>query len=409
MDVLYPCCVGLDVHKRQVTACVRRVAAAGPAHHEVRTFATTAAGLLALQDWVEAAGCTHGVLESTGVYWKPVWHVLEDSLTLVLANATAVRNLPGRKSDVSDAQWLADLLAHGLVRGSFVPPPAIQALRELTRTRKQLVREVTAHSQRIEKVLESGDCKLGAVLRPLLGVSGRAMVTALAAGETDVARLVALAHPRLRPKQDAVREALTGTHLRPHHRILLSQHLDVITTLHASIATLEEAIGAALAPFRAAVAHLVTIPGVSETAADILVAEIGTDMTRFPTAGHLVSWAGLCPRLDASAGKHRSTRLRPGAPWLKPVLIQCAWAAIRREGYLRAQFLRLKARRGPMKAIVAVAASMLTAAYHMLRTDQDYQDLGADHFQHRDQHRLVAGLTRRLRALGYEVSLRPAA
>jgi transposase len=407
MNVLYPRCAGLDVHKREVVACVR-IAAGATVQQEVRRFRTTAAGLLALQDWLVATGCTHALLESTGVYWKAVWHVLEDSLTLVLANATAVRNVPGRKSDVSDAQWLADLLAHGLVRGSFVPPPPIQALRELTRTRKQLVREMTMHSQRIEKVLESGDVKLGAVLRPLLGTSGQAIVRALAAGETDVERLVALAHPRLHAKRDALRAALPGR-LRPHQRVLLREHLRVLATLAQTLAALEAEIGAALAPFRTAVAHLVTIPGIGDTAGAVLVAEIGTDMTRFPTAGHLLSWAGLCPRLDESAGHRRSTRLRRGAPWLKPVLVQCAWAAIRTEGYFRAQYLRLKSRRGPMKAIVAVAASLLTAVYHMLRTDQDYQDLGAEHFQRRDRLRLVAGLTRRLQHLGYEVTLRPAA
>jgi transposase len=406
MNVLYARCAGLDVHKRQVVACLRTTD--GAIQYDVRTFGTTAVELLALHDWLVAAGCTHAVVESTGVYWKPVWHVLEDSLTLVLANATAVRNVPGRKSDVSDAQWLADLLAHGLVRGSFVPPPPIQALRELTRTRKQLVRELTMHSQRIEKVLESGDVKLGAVLRPLLGTSGEAIVRALASGETDVGRLVGLAHPRLHGKRDALAAALPGR-LRAHHRVLLRQHLRVITTLRDSIAAVEEEIGAALAPFRAAVAHLVTIPGIGATAAHVLVAEIGVDMSRFPTVGHLISWAGLCPRLDESAGRRRSTRIRKGAPWLKAILVQCAWAAIRREGYFRAQYLRLKHRRGPMKAIVAVAASLLTAAYYMLRNDKDYRDLGADHFHRRDRARLVASLTRRLEHLGYQVNLRPAA
>jgi transposase len=408
MEVIHARCAGLDVHKQPVVACVRIMGTGGRAAR-VRTFATTAAGLLALQEWLVAAGCTHAVMESTGVYWKPVLHRLEDHLTLVLANATVVRNLPGRKSDVSDAQWLADLLAHGLVRGSFVPPAPIQALRELTRTRKQLGREVTAHSQRIEKVLESADVKLAAVLRPLLGVSGQAIIAALAAGETDPDRLVALAHPRLRAKRGALRAALPG-HVRSHHRVLLREHLRVVATLQATIAELDAAIEAALAPYRAAVDHLVTMPGVSTAAAQILVAEIGTDMTRFPSVGHLLSWAGLCPRQDASAGKHRSTRLRKGAPWLKPVLVQGAWAAVRgREGYLRAQFLRLKQRRGPMKAIIAVAASMLTAAYYMLRDGDDYHDLGAAHFQRGDHDRLVAGLTRRLHHLGYEVTLRPAA
>jgi transposase len=407
MNVLSPCCAGLDVHKRQVVACLRNATGAA-VRYETRTFGTTVAELLALHDWLAAAGCTHAVLESTGVYWKPVWHALEDSLTLVLANATAVRNLPGRKSDVSDAQWLADLVAHGLVRGSFVPPPPIQALRELTRTRKQLVREVTMHAQRIEKVLESGDVKLGAVLKPLLGTSGVAIVRALSTGETDVDRLVALAHPRLHAKRDALRTALPGR-LRAHHRVLLREHLRVIAALQDTIRAVEEEIGAALAPFRAAVAHLVTAPGVATTAAQTVVAEIGIDMTRFPTAGHLLSWVGLCPRLDESAGHRRSTRLRKGAPWLKPVLIQCAWVAVRSDGYCRSQFLRLKARRGPMKAIVAVAASLLTAMYYMLRNDQDYRDLGADYFRRHDHTRLVTGLTRRLQHLGYQVTLSPAA
>ncbi len=409
MQVMHARCAGRDVHQQTVVAWVR-VTTAGRAQYEVRTLPTTAAGLVALQEWLVAAGCTPAVMESTGVYWNPVWHRLEERLTLVLGNAPAVRNRPGRKSDVSDAQWLADLLAHGLVRGSFVPPAPIQALRELTRTRKPLGREVTAHSQRIEQVLESADVKLATVLRPLLGVSGRAIIAALAAGETDPDRLVALAHPRLRAKRAALRAALPG-HVRPHHRVLLCQHLRVVETLQATIAELDAAIGAALAPYRAAVEHLVTMPGVSTTAAQSLVAEIGTDMSRVPRAGHLISWAGLCPRQDASAGQRRSTRRRKGAPWRKPVLGQGAWAAVRgREtGYLRAQFLRLKPRRGPRKAIVAVAASMLTAASYILRDGDAYHDLGADHVRRGDHPRLVAGLTRRLHHLGYAVTLRPAA
>jgi len=408
MDVLHPRCAGLDVHQKRVVAC-RRVVEGAEVQREVRTFGTTTRELLALADWLAAAGCTHAVMESTGVYWRPVWHVLDGTLELFLANATAVRSVPGRKSDVADASWLAELLAHGLVRGSFVPPQPIQDLRELTRTRKQLVREVVEHTQRIGKVLESANVKLAAVVSQLLGTSSRRILEALIAGETDPVTLAALAHPRLEAAPAALAEALYGR-VRAHHRFLLQQHLRVIDALQATIRALEEEIGAALAPFRAAAARLMTIPGVSTTVAQMLVAEIGVDMTRFPSAGHLISWAGLCPRLDESAGKARSRRLRKGAPWLKPVLVQAAWAAIRRpDSYLRAQSLRLKSRRGPMKAIVAVAASLLTAAYHILRDATDYRDLTAAHFTRLDKTQQARRLTRRLRQLGYEVELRPAA
>ncbi len=408
MDVRHARCAGLDVHKKTVVACVR-ITEPGAVRHEVRTFATTTRGLLALADWLRAEGCTHAVLESTGVYWRPVWHVLEGAVTLALAHAAAVRNIPGRKSDVSDARWLADLLAHGLLRASFVPPAPIQALRELTRTRKQLVREVTAHTQRIHKLLESANVKLASVLTDVLGVSGRAIIEALAAGETDPERLADRLHPCVRSKRAAVIEALQGQ-VRDHQRFLLRQHLHLIATLEETIGALEGEIAGALAPFRGAVARLVTIPGVRDTVAAVLVAEIGTDMTRFPTAGHLVSWAGLCPRMDESAGKHRSRRIRKGAPWLKPVLVQSAWAAVRvRDTYLRAQYFRLRSRAGAKKAIVAVAASLLTAAYHMLRNDQDYRDLGPTHLTEADRHRMAHRLTRRLQHLGYAVDIRPAA
>ncbi len=408
MDVIHARCAGLDVHKKTVVACVR-VTEPGAVRHEVRTFGTTTSGLLALADWLRAEACTHAVVESTGVYWKPVWHVLESEVAMLLANAATVRNVPGRKSDVSDARWLADLLAHGLLRASFVPPAPIQELRDLTRTRKQLVREVTAHTQRIHKLLESANVKLASVLTDVLGVSGRAILEALAAGETDPERLADHLHARSRGKRAAVVEALHGR-VRDHQRFLLRQHLRMIATLEETITAIEGALAVALAPFRGAVARLVTIPGVSATVAAVIVAEIGTDMGRFPTAGHLVSWAGLCPRMDESAGKHRSRRTRKGAPWLKPVLVQSAWAAVRvRDRYPRAQYLHLKSRCGAMKAIVAVAASLLTAAYHMLRTDQDYRDLGATHLTEAARRRIAHRLTQRLRHLGYEVNLRPAA
>ena len=407
MEVLYPRCAGLDVHKDTVVAAVRCVSA--PRHHEVRSFATTTAGLLALADWLAAHGCTHVAMEATGVYWKPVWHVLEPDFTLLLANAQHIRNVPGRKTDVSDAAWIADLLAHGLIRGSFVPPARIQALRDLTRTRKQLVREVAQHSLRIQKVLEDANLKVASVLSNILGKSGRAMLAALIAGESDPERLASLAQGTARQKHAALVEALRG-HVTPHHRTLLTLHLQLVDALQAALTDLEAAVGKALAPIQHHAQLLTTMPGISEIVAQVIIAEIGVDMTRFPTAAHLISWAGLCPRNDESAGKRRSTRVRPGAPWLKTTLVTAAWAAVHTKGgYLQAQFLRLKARRGAKKAVLAVAASMLGACYYMLRDGVPYRDLGADHFTRRDTAKTIGRLVRRLRDLGCEVDVKHAA
>jgi transposase len=407
MEVLHPRCAGLDVHKDTVVAAVRCVSA--PQHHEVREFATTTTALLALAEWLSAHGCTHVAMEATGVYWKPVWHVLEGEFELVLANAQHIRNVPGRKTDVGDAAWIADLLAHGLIRSSFVPPAPIQELRDLTRTRKQLVREVAQHTLRIQKVLEDANLKLASVLSNIIGTSGRAMLTAIIAGETDPERLAGLAVGTARKKHAALVEALRGR-ITPHHRALLKLHLQLIDALQAALEEVDASVGKALAPIRECADLLTTMPGVSEVVAHVIVAEIGVDMSRFPSAGHLVSWAGLCPRSDESAGKRRSTRLRKGAPWLKTTLVTAAWAAVRSKGtYLRAQFLRLKARRGAKKAILAVAASMLGACYHMLRDGVVYRDLGPDHFTHHDKNKTILRLVRRLHDLGCEVEVREAA
>ena len=407
MEVFYPRCAGLDVHKATVVAGVRLVAG-GQVVREVRTFGTTTAGLLELAEWLAGNGCTHVAMEATGVYWKPVWHVLaEGGFALVLANAAQIKNVPGRKTDVGDAIWLAELLAHGLVRASFVPDGPTQELRALLRTRKQLTREKAGHTLRLQKTLEDANIKLDAVLADLLGKSGRAMLAALVAGEDDPTKLAALAHPRLAATPERLREALRGR-VTQHHRFLLRLHLDQIDALDAAVARVDLEVEAHLAPFRAAVDLLTSIPGVGALAAQVLVAEIGLDMTRFPTAGHLVSWAGLCPRSDESAGKRRSTRLRKGAPWLKTVLVQCAWAASRKKAsYLQAQFHRLRARRGPKKAVCAVAASILTAAYHMLKDGKPYQDLGPDHLDRRSKEVQARRLVRRLANLGYAVELTP--
>ena len=404
MDLVYLRCAGLDVHPRSVSACAR-IVVEGRVSQEVRTFGTSTRELTELADWLAVCGCTHVAMESTGVYWKPVWHVLEGRFELVLANAMYVRNIPGRKSDVKDAVWIADLLAHGLLRSSFVPPERVQELRDLTRTRKQLVREMTRHTQRIQKTLEDANVKLTEVISNVLGTSGRAIVRALIAGESDPEKLVDLTGGRLKAPRATLVDALRGR-ITEHHRFMLQMHLEQVEHLERAIRDVEAR--ADQAPFRAATELLMTMPGVSEVTARVILAEIGDDMTRFPTAGNLVSWAGLCPRLDESAGRRRSNRTRRGAPWLKTVLVQAARAAAnKRDCYPRAQYLRLKARRGPNKAVLAVAASMLTAAYHMLKYGVEYHDLGPNHFD-RDKDAQAQRLLRRLKALGVEVILKAA-
>ena len=404
MEILYPRCAGLDVHKDSVMACARVVAGASVRHVSAE-FATTTRGLLQLAEWLQEHACTHAAMEATGVYWKPVWHVLEGHLELQLINPAHARNVPGRKSDVSDARWLADLLAHGLVRPSFVPPAPIQELRDLTRTRKQLVRQVGRHTLRIQKTLEDANLKLTGVISDLLGTSGRAILRALIAGETDPERLLEHTTGRLEAPRERLLDGLRGV-VTDHHRFMLRLHLRQVESLERSIAQLERQIARLLRPFRGRVEQLATIPGVSDTVAQVLVAEIGLDMTRFPTAGHLISWAGLCPRMDESAGKRRSTRVRKGAPWLKTTLVVAGWAAAgSHDTYLRAQFQRLKTRRGPKKAVVAVAASILTAAYYILRDQVPYHDLGPDYFDRRDRTAVVRRLRRRIEALGYRVEL----
>jgi transposase len=406
MEVIYPRCAGLDVHKQTVVACVR-IAGDGPPLQEVRSFASTTSGLLALADWLDSFGVTHVAMEATGVYWKPVWHVLEGHFELVLANAAHVKNVPGRKTDVNDAMWLADLLAHGLIRASFVPPAAVQELRALTRTRKQFVRERSAHVLRIDKVLEDANLKLGVVLTDIMGKSGRAVLQAIIDGHHDPAYLASCVG-RVKASRQDILEALRGR-ITAHHRFMLKLHLDHIDALNKAIAQIEKEVGLGLETFRQAATLLSTMPGLSDIAATVVVAEIGIDMSRFATPAHLLSWACLCPRNDESAGKRRSTRLRRGGKWLKTTLVQAAWAAVKvKGGYLQAQFHRLRARRGAKKAIIGVAASMLTAAWHMLRDGTEWHDLGAAHFDRADAQKTANRLIRRLQQIGYNVQVAPA-
>ena len=406
MKQLYRRCAGLDVHKETVVACAR-IAKGRKVTTETRTFDTTTRGLLSLADWLEEQGCTHVVMEATGVYWKPVWHVLEPRFDLTLANAAHVKNVPGRKTDVKDAQWLADLLAHGLVRGSFVPPVAIQAIRDLTRTRKQLMREQGRHVQRVQKILEDANIKLSNVLTDIMGVTGRRILDAIVEGHSDPATLASFRNGRCKKSEAEFVDALTGV-VTNSHRFLLSMHLSQVDAVRACVEKLDDELARQLEPFRDAEELLVTIPGIAQVTARVLIAEIGVDMSRFPTEDALRSWACICPRNHTSAGKTLSTRIRKGAPWLKDTLVQAAWAAVRtKDTYLRSLFARLKSRHGPKKAIVAVASSMLTSIYYMLQRNEPYRDLGPHHFDKLSSRRLARRLAKRIEHLGYSVVLTP--
>src|SRR5271157_5003643 len=405
MEVLHTHCAGLDVHKETVVACVRHMVD-GKVTTNVKTFRTTTQELMILSDWLSAEGVTYIAMEATGVYWKPVWHILSDGeFELILANAAHVKNVPGRKTDVNDAMWLADLMAHGLIRASFVPDEPTQQMRDLLRTRKQFVRERSGHTQRIQKTLEDANIKLDSVITDIVGLSGRRMIEALIAGQTDAEALAALAHGHIHATKAELVAALRGR-VTAHHRFMLQLHLDHLDAVNAAIARIDKEVDGNVEPFRVAIEMLTTIPGVSTLAAEVMVSEIGIDMSRFKTEGHLISWAGLCPKNDESAGKRRSNRMKKGAPWLKTTLIQCAWAASRKKNsYLQAQYLRIRSRRGPKKAIGAVAASILTAAYHMLKDGTLYQDLGASHFDNRNKGKQALRLVNRLQSLGFTVQI----
>jgi transposase len=418
MDVIYERVAGLDVHKAMVVAAVR-IIFGGKVKRACRTFETTTAGLLDLLAWLTESQCTQVAMEATGVYWKPVWSILSDgAFELVLANAAHIKNVPGRKTDINDATWIADLMACGLIKASFVPDEQIQHLRSLQRARKQLTHEQTRYTQRIQKTLEEANIKLDTVISDILGVSGRKMIEAMIGGVRNPTKLAALADRPIKASPKELYDALHGR-LTDHHRFLLKLYLSQHDALDNSIIEIDQEVAAAIermdaeveagkAPFRSLINLLSTMPGVSVLSATTILAETGTDMSRFATAGHFVAWAGLCPGQNESAGKKKSSRLRKGAPWLKTAMVQAAWSAVKKkESYYRAQFHRLKARGGTKKAICAVAASMLTAIYHMLKDGVEHHDLGADHFDKRSTgfkaKRLVAQLTR----LGFEVALQP--
>src|SRR6516225_9965910 len=407
MDTLYPRCAGIDVHKNTVVVCVRCADRPGKGFEEVRTFSTMTRDLLALSDWLADHGVTHVAMESTGVYWKPVFNILGGRVEVILVNAEHIKQVPGRKTDVKDCQWIAQLLQHGLLKASFVPSEPIRELRDLTRQRTQLIQERSAAANRIQKVLEDANVKLASVATDVLGVSGRDMLEALIAGETDPAKLAELARKRLREKLPELQLALQGR-VTDHHRFLLRMHLDHVAHLEELIARLSVRIEEAVVPFAQAQERLVTIPGVSQRVAETVLAEVGPNMEQFPSAGHLASWAGMCPGNNESAGKRRSGRITKGDRWLKRILVQAAWAASHTKGtYLAAQYRRLAKRRGRKRALIAVGHTLLVIIYHVLKQGTTYAELGPDFLDRLEPERLTRQLVKRLEALGHKVTLEP--
>jgi transposase len=440
MELIHPCCAGLDVHKKTVVACCRILGPDGKLHKQTRTFSTLTADLLALADWLLAQGVTHVAMESTGEFWKPIYAILEPLLTVLVVNAQHIKQVPGRKTDVKDAEWIAELLAHGLLRASFIPPLPQRDLRDLTRQRTVIIQERTAVINRLQKVLEWANLKLTSVVSEVAGKSARAMLEAIVDGQSDTTALAELARGRLRSKREALEQALSGR-VREHHRFLIARHLEHIDFLDEQIATFDAQIAALLEPeersppsaaaddgqvsdtkrddpsregpqvsWAEAVEIWDTIPGIGRRVAEQLVAEVGTDMSQFHSAAHLASWAKLCPGNNESAGKRKSASIGKGNNWLRATLVQAAHAAVRSKGTWFAAFYgRLAARRGKKKALVAVAHKLLVLAYTLLRKGERYQERGADYLDERQQERQLHRLRKRIERLGYSVSLEPRA
>lgn len=433
MQVVHLRCAGLDVHKKSVVAAVRLLSADGTFTTHVRTFGTTTAALLDLVAWLLTLEVTHVAMESTGEFWKPVYNLLEGSLTVLVVNAAHIKYVPGRKTDVKDAEWIAELLAHGLLRPSFVPPAPQRALRDLTRQRTHLIQERASVVNRMQKVLEWANIKLSSVVTDITGVSARAMLQALVEGQTDVTALAQLAKGRLRSKLAELEQALRGS-LEPHHAFMISQHLALLDVFDEQIAAFDTRIQTAIegtrpdpqppsgdravqeradvpsAPDGAWTAQAIVdaVPGIGLHVAETILAELGTDMSRFPSQGHVSSWAGLAPGQHESAGKRKSTRIRAGNQYLRSALIQAAWAAVKKsDTFLAAFYRRLAGRRGKKKAIVALAHKILVIVYTLLKSGKVYQERGAAALDERQKERLVHRLERRIAQLGYKVHLEP--
>ncbi len=406
MQVVHEVCCGLDVHKKSVTACVLW---ASGRRKQIRAFGTFTRELLELGDWLRACGVTHVAMESTGVYWKPVWNLLEGQFEVLLVNAQHIKAVPGRKTDQKDSEWIADLLQHGLLRASFVPPTPIRELRDLTRYRASLAQEINRIANRIQKVLEDANIKLASVATDTLGASGRAMLEAIIHGEQDSQRLAEMSRGLLRNKIPELRQALEGR-VTAHHRFLLRELLDHLYFVESKMQRIEQEVAERLGPFQSEVARLCTIPGVDRVTAWGLLAEIGLNMKQFPDAQHLASWAGLCPGSHESAGKRKSGKIRKGSLWLRRCLCQGAWAvSTKKNNYLSALYRRLAARRGTKRATIAVAHNLLVIAYYILRDGTSYRDLGPDYFDRLNPEGLRRRLTKRLEGLGFKVTLEPLA
>jgi transposase len=407
MRIEHERCCGIDVHKETVVACVIVPDAQGAPLKETRTFRTMTGDLQALGRWLTEKGCTHIVMESTGVYWKPVYNLLEGAFALLVVNPTSIKKLRGSKTDVADAEWLADLLRHGLVQGSYIPSAEQRALRDLTRYRTQLLDERTREVNRVQKVLEDANLKLASVATDMMGVSGRAILAELLHGEGDPAVLAELAKGRLRNKREALTQALTGV-VQAHHRFLLVQHLSHIDYLDEQIAQLDAEIAERMRPLEATLARWEQLPGIRQRNAQVVVAELGADLQQFPDAAHCASWAAICPGNNESAGKRRNGKTAKGNRWLKRALTEAAHGAARtKKSYYAALYHRLAGRRGKKRAIIAVAHSLLVTGYHMVTRQVDYQDLGREYFDHRNPEAIKRRAVKRLEQLGYQVELTP--
>ena len=407
MRIIYKRCCGLDVHKKVIVACLLMLEADGELRQEIRKFGTMTEDLLALLDWLQQAGCTHVAMESTGVYWKPIYNILEGHLDVVVVNAQHLKKVPGRKTDVLDAEWLAECFQLGLLRASFIPPAPVRELRDLTRYRTSLIRERARTANRLQKVLEDANIKLAGVVTDIHGVSAWAMLQAIVEGNTDPEAMADLAKGLLRKKRPQLISALAGR-VKPHHRFLIAEQVSKIEYLEEAIQRINTEVEERLRPFELQVKHLDSIPGISRQIAEVLLAEMGWDMTRFPSDKHLASWAGMCPGNNESAGKRRNGKTRKGSRWLRHALIEAAHGAARTKNkYLKSHYHRVAAHRGKKKALVAVGHSILIISYHLLTRGQEYSDLGANYFDERDRTAVQRRCVKRLEKLGYNVQLQP--
>jgi transposase len=405
MEAIIERCCGIDVHKKTITACLMVGKPNEKPTVTIKTFSTMTRDLLACKDWLESKGCTHVALESSGVYWKPVFNILEDSVEIILANARHIKNVPGRKTDVKDCAWIAELLRHGLIKGSFIPPRPIRELRDLTRYRKKLIQQRSSELNRIQKFLEDANIKLSSVVSDITGVSAQDMIYHLIKQDMTPQEMSELARGRLRTKITELEKALEGA-LREHHRLMLTLSIQMIASYDQAIAELDREIDERMQPYRKESERLQTIPGIKKRAVESIVAETGADMSRFPSDRHLSSWAGVSPGNNESAGKRRSGRSTPGNKWLKAILTESAWSASRSKGtYLKARYQRLAARRGKKRAALAVGHTILIMAYHIIKEQCTYQELGGDYFDRLNELHLIKRLTSRIQALGYKVNL----